>query len=87
MSIFHQLSRPTLLHLATALQTGRLQLPVDAIELADYVPANLQPLVGIEFEHLERLEMTSKQVAYLLRLLAQERAGARWATAHALLPG
>ncbi len=73
MSIFHQLSRPTLLHLATALQTGRLQLPVDAIELADYVPANLQPLVGAEFEHLERLEMTSQQVAYLLRLLAQER--------------
>jgi phosphatidylserine/phosphatidylglycerophosphate/cardiolipin synthase-like enzyme len=73
MSIFHQLSRPTLLHLATALQTGRLQLPVDAIELADYVPANLQLLVGAEFEHLESLEMTSQQVAYLLRLLAQER--------------
>jgi phosphatidylserine/phosphatidylglycerophosphate/cardiolipin synthase-like enzyme len=73
MSIFHQLSRPTLLHLATALQTGRLQLPVDAIELADYVPTNLQPLVGAEFEHLESLEMTSQQVAYLLRLLAQER--------------
>ena len=73
MSIFHQLSRPTLLHLATALQTGRLQLPALRIDLADYVPANLQPLVEAEFEHLERLEMTSQQVAYLLRLLAQER--------------
>jgi phosphatidylserine/phosphatidylglycerophosphate/cardiolipin synthase-like enzyme len=73
MSIFHQLSRPTLLHLATALQTGRLQLPIDRLELSNHVPAHLQLLVRTEFEHLAVLEMTGQQIAYMLRLIAQER--------------
>jgi hypothetical protein len=70
--VFHQLSRPTLLHLATALQTGRLQLPIDRLELSNYVPAHLQSRVRKEFEHLAALKMTGQEIAYTLRLIAQK---------------
>jgi phosphatidylserine/phosphatidylglycerophosphate/cardiolipin synthase-like enzyme len=73
MSVFHQLSRPTLLHLATAIATERLTLPIERLKLGDYVPTPLQEAIAAEFESLDRLDMKAKQIAYMLRAIAQER--------------
>lgn len=73
MSPFHQLSRPALISLAAALETGRLDTPFCAASLSRYVPVALCQVVAAELELLWQGGMKPAHIAYTLRLLAQER--------------
>lgn len=73
LMIFLKLSRPTLIKLATALETGRLSPPFTLATIVNYVPAALsQEIVG-ELNFLRSRGVHSKHIAYTLRLLAAER--------------
>jgi len=74
MSAFHQLSRPALMGLAAALEADRLNPPFYAASLSGYVPLALRLVVAAELERLRQLGMISTHLAYMLRLLAEERA-------------
>ena len=70
---FLQLSRPALVKLATALETGRLAPPFSLSAIANYVPAALSPEIVDELNRLSGEGVRGKQIAYTLRLLAAER--------------
>ena len=72
-SPFLNLPRPTLLSLASALETGRISSPFSMAMLTHYVPSAQAPDIVAEFTHLERMGATTKLIAYTLRLLAIER--------------
>lgn len=73
MSPFHHLSRPALIGLAAALETGRLTAPFYAATLTGHVPAAMRHDVAAELEKLHQMGMTTEHTAYMLRLVAQER--------------
>lgn len=73
MSPFHHLSRPALIGLAAALETGRLPAPFSAVRLTGHVPAAMRHDVAAELEKLHQMGMTTEHMAYMLRLVAQER--------------
>ncbi|HIK10423.1 MAG TPA: phospholipase [Oscillatoriaceae cyanobacterium M33_DOE_052] len=73
MSAFHQLSRPALLNLAAALESGRITAPFLPLHLSSYVPSSLAPDIASELEQLGVMGMTNQHIAYTLRLLAEER--------------
>ena len=54
MSPFHTLSRPALIGLAAALETGRLTAPFYAATLTGHVPAAMRHDVAAELESLIR---------------------------------
>ncbi|WP_218653154.1 hypothetical protein [Nostoc sp. TCL26-01] len=70
---FLQLSRPTLLKLATALENGRLSPPFLVSTIANYVPATLSQTVVDELNRLIGESVKCSHIAYTLRLLAAER--------------
>lgn len=73
MSCFHQLSYPSLLNLAKALENGRLTIPFYSVNLISYVPSDLSHQVAVELEKLCSVGMTEAHIAYWLRLLTEER--------------
>lgn len=73
MSPFIHLSRPALLGLTGALETGRLSLPTSSVALSGYVPDAALTTVAQEINHLHQQGMTSGHLAYLLQALAAER--------------
>ncbi|MBD2261195.1 DISARM system phospholipase D-like protein DrmC [Pseudanabaena sp. FACHB-2040] len=73
MSPFLRLSRPALSSIADALETERLAFPASSVSLRSYVPETLLPEVVAEVNQLHQQGMTGNQIAYMLRLLAQER--------------
>lgn len=74
MSPFVRLSRPALTRVAEALEAGRLSLPVSAVSLSSYVlePVLLETVQEINQLHLQGI--TPRHLAYMLTLLAEERA-------------
>ena len=74
MSPFLHLSRPGLNGIADALEAGRLSLPVAAVSLCSYVADEHLPAVVAELNQLYQQGMTIHHMAYMLRLLAAERA-------------
>ncbi|AFY62376.1 DISARM system phospholipase D-like protein DrmC [Synechococcus sp. PCC 6312] len=77
MSPFVQLSRPALIGIAEALKAGRLNLPVSAVSLCSYVPEQGLTAVVKEINHLHQQGLARTQLAYILELLAKERAASQ----------
>ena len=73
MSVLLQLSRPALLGLAAALETGRLCAPYLSSALVHYSPIGLCQNVANELNHLSNIGSTPSHIAYTLNLLAAER--------------
>lgn len=73
-SPFLSLSRPALSELATAFEMGRLSFPVSPFSLASYVLEELASVVASELNNLHHQGMQSAHIAYMLKLMAQERA-------------
>jgi phosphatidylserine/phosphatidylglycerophosphate/cardiolipin synthase-like enzyme len=74
MSPFLKLSRPALNGIADALEAGRLGPPVSPVSLCGYVEAESLSAVVSELNQLYQQGMTISHIAYMLRLLAAERA-------------
>lgn len=70
---FLNLSRPTLVNLAVALETGRLSPPFSISNVANYIPAALNRDIVDELNRLNVMSVHSQHIAYTLRLLAEER--------------
>jgi len=68
------LSRPALTDLATALETERFSFPIYPFTLASYVPEQLAGAIAAELNQLRQQGMSPDHMAYMLKLLAQERA-------------
>lgn len=77
MAAFLQLSRPVLVSLATALETGRLYPPFTISIIKTYVPEILSGGVVEELNRLNAMGATSDHIAYTLRLLAAERSASQ----------
>lgn len=77
MSPFLTLSRPALNSIAEALETGQLRLPATPISIWSYVVDGHLPEVVAELNHLYQQGMTVSHIAYMLRLLAAERAASQ----------
>lgn len=73
MSPFHQLSRPALINIATALESGRLSAPFHSVNVATYVPSVISQNIADELQRLYSAGMAERHIAYTLRLLAEER--------------
>lgn len=76
-SPFLSLSRPGLENLASALETGRLNFPIHPLALDAYLPSSLGPAIAAELNRLRQEGMAAQHMAYMLRLMAQERASAQ----------
>jgi phosphatidylserine/phosphatidylglycerophosphate/cardiolipin synthase-like enzyme len=74
MSVLLKLSRPALLGLAAALETGRLYAPYSSSAIANYLPNGLCQAVVHELNHLSDIGSSPAHIAYTLNLLAAERA-------------
>ncbi len=70
---FLKLSRPALIKLASALETGRLSPPFSASAIANYVPAALSQEIVDELNRLSSTDVHARHIAYTLGLLAAER--------------
>jgi hypothetical protein len=73
MMAFLHLSRPALVNLAVALETGRLSPPFSTSNVANYIPAALNQNIVDELNRLNVIGVHSEHIAYTLRLLAEER--------------
>jgi hypothetical protein len=73
MSVLLQLSRPALLGLAAALETGRLRPPYLVSALVHYSPMDLCRDVADELNRLRTMGAAPVHIAYTLNLLAAER--------------
>lgn len=73
MSPFSVLSRPTLLRLAAALETHRLQPPFSTISLTLDLPLASRNEIITELRRLSEEGMSDRHIAYLLRAIGQER--------------
>lgn len=73
MSPFLSLSRPALNGLAMVLEMDRLSFPVYPFSLVSYVPEELGEVIAVELNTLRQQGMSSFHMAYMLKLLAQER--------------
>lgn len=74
---FLQLSRPTLLKLAAALENGRLSPPFLVSAIINYVPTTLAQTVVDELNRLTGEGVKCSHIAYTLRLLAAERSASQ----------
>jgi phosphatidylserine/phosphatidylglycerophosphate/cardiolipin synthase-like enzyme len=74
MAVLPAVSRTTLLALAEALESGRLDGPNDGIGLRRQVPSHEYGDVAACLETLSRSGFTGTQTAVLMRALAEERA-------------
>jgi hypothetical protein len=72
-SAFQQLNRTALLGLAEAIASSRLRLPCQPITLSSYVPTVLIKIIQSELNRLQAEGMRAEHIAYMLRLLANER--------------
>lgn len=70
---FLKLSRPALIKLATALETGRLSRPFSASALVNYVPVALSQEIVDELNRLSVGGVHNNHIAYTLHLIAAER--------------
>lgn len=77
MPVFLRLSRPALLSLATALETGRLAVPCSVTSLESYVPEALCQAIVIEINRLYAMGATPQHIAYTLHLIAAERSASQ----------
>lgn len=77
MTAFLQLSRPVLLSLATAFETGRLHPPFSISTIKTYVPEILSNGVVEELNRLNAMGASPDHIAYTLRLLAAERSASQ----------
>ncbi|AKG21297.1 DISARM system phospholipase D-like protein DrmC [Calothrix sp. 336/3] len=68
-----KLSRPSLLGLAAALETGRIQMNYSESNIAKYVSPLLAREIIAELNYLHSIGATASHIAYTLRLLASER--------------
>jgi phosphatidylserine/phosphatidylglycerophosphate/cardiolipin synthase-like enzyme len=73
MSPFSQLSRPTLLKLATALETQRLQPPFSTLNFSQELPSIYRKEVIAELRRLSEAGMSVQHLAYLLKAICGER--------------
>lgn len=73
MMAFLHLSRPALVNLAVALETGRLSPPFSTSNVANYIPVALNRDIVHELNRLNVIGVHSQHIAYTLRLLAEER--------------
>lgn len=73
MSPFSKLSRPTLLNLATALETYRLQPPFSTLNFSQTVSPTYQTEIVAELKRISEEGMSVQHIAYLLRAIAGER--------------
>ncbi len=74
---FLKLSRPALINLATALETGRLYPPFFLSNVANYMPAALSGEVVDELNRLTDKGLPPEHLAYTLHLLAAERSASQ----------
>lgn len=72
-AIWHELSRPVLVHVATDLREGRLAPPFQALHLVNYAPREQVEAIALALTDLDRLGMTPTHIAHLLTLLAAEK--------------
>jgi len=77
MSPLLKLSRPALVGLAAALETGRLHAPYSVPTLGSHVPKGLCRGVVDELNRLSAIGASPAHIAYTLNLLAAERATAQ----------
>jgi len=77
MSPLVQISRPALVGMAEALEAGRLSLPVSTVSLWAFVPEPDLVAVVQEINHLHQQGMAPRPLAYLLTVLAEERASSQ----------
>ena len=77
MADLSTISRATLMALADALQSGRLQAPIDVLVLRRHVPPDDCAAVGAYLARLAADGFTAAQTGTLLRALAEERARAQ----------
>ena len=75
--LFLKLSRPALIKLATALETGRLSPPFSTLALVNYVPAALSQEIVDELNRLSVEGVHNNHIAYTLHLIAAERAASQ----------
>lgn len=66
MSPFSKLSRPTLLNLATALETYRLQPPFSTLNFSQTVSPTYQTEIVAELKRISEEGMSVQHIAYLL---------------------
>ncbi len=74
MSLLRALGRPAMKGLASALKSGRLAAPFQGSHLQGHVPDELVDEVQQEFQRLSDGGMAPNHIAYMLNLLAEERA-------------
>jgi phosphatidylserine/phosphatidylglycerophosphate/cardiolipin synthase-like enzyme len=70
---FLKLSRPNLIKLATALNTGRLSPPFPISTILNYIPVTLSQEVAEELNRLNTQGISCQHIAYTLNLLAEEK--------------
>lgn len=75
--VFLKLSRPALVNLATALETGRLCPPFFLSNVANYVLAALSGEVADELNRLTTKGIHPEHLAYTLHLLVAERSASQ----------
>lgn len=73
MSAFSDLPTRALTHLADALENKRLSSPFSKALLKHYIPSDCLSAVAEELSELEARKMSLEQIAWVVRLLAQER--------------
>lgn len=72
-SPLHRIPLGALAHLADSITSGRLAAPFSAISLQRYLPATQCEEIAAELQSLADAGVRSPQLAYILRLLADER--------------
>lgn len=72
-AIWHELSRPVLMHLADDLRLGRLTPPFQTLHLVNYAPADCLDAIAQSLADFDRLGMTPAHIAQLLTLLGEEK--------------
>ena len=77
MNVLRRLSRPALLSLAQGLETERMVSPISDVNLQPHVPAEQLPAIRDELHCLMADGMTGHRIAWVLRLLAEERSAAQ----------
>jgi PLD-like domain len=72
-SAFQRLNRLALLGLADAIASNRLRLPCQLIALSSHIPTSVIQIIQLELNRLQAEGMKAEHIAYMLKLLANER--------------
>ena len=72
-AVFHQLSRPAMEGLMEVIARNRIRLPCHPSALANIVPNALMSEVAISINQLSEQGMQGQHLAYMLKLLVEER--------------